>query len=170
MSRGLRRSLSAELMLMLVLLFAGCSHYSTSGRLPVHIKTVYIPTFENDTAEFYLPQQITDEVTERFLSEANLRLGDAEDADAELIGRVRRYFEEAETYGREGGLDVSGRRVTIVLEVEFADRVDNETLWENRNFSRWVVYEPDQESEQEAAGRVVKLLADDLITGILQQW
>ena len=60
--------------------------------------------------------------------------------------------------------------MTIVLEVEFADRVENETLWENRNFSRWVVYEPDKESEQEAAGRVVKLLADDLITGILQQW
>jgi len=170
MSAGLVRSISEKVLFILVLLFAECSHYSTSGRLPAYIKTVYIPTFENDTAEFYLPQLITDEVTERFLSEANLRLGDAEDADAELIGRVRRYFEEAETYGREGGLDVSGRRVTIVLEVEFADRVENETLWQNRNFSRWVVYEPESESEQQAAGRVVKLLADDLITGILQQW
>ena len=164
MSAGLVRSIAEKVLLILVLLFAGCSHYSTSGRLPAHIKTVYIPTFENDTAEFYLPQLITDEVTERFLSEANLRLGDAEEADAELSGSVRRYFEEAETYGREGGLDVSGRRVTIVLEVE------SETLWQNRNFSRWVVYEPEKESEQEAAGRVVKLLADDLITGILQQW
>ena len=170
MSAGLVRSIAEKVLLILVLLFAGCSHYSTSGRLPAHIKTVYIPTFENDTAEFYLPQLITDEVTERFLSEANLRLGDAEEADAELSGKVRRYFEEAETYGREGGLDVSGRRVTIVLDVEFADRVESETLWQNRNFSRWVVYEPEKESEQEAAGRVVKLLADDLITGILQQW
>ena len=152
------------------ILGSGCSHYSTSGRLPLHIKTVYIPTFENETAEFFLPQMITDQITVRFLSEANLRLGDAENADAALIGKVRRYYEEAETYGQEREIEVTGRRVTIVLEVEFNYRVDNKTLWQNRNFSRWVVYEPDKESEQEAARRVVGLLADDLISSVLQQW
>lgn len=147
-----------------------CSHYSTTGRLPEHIRTVYIPTFENETAEFYLPQLITDEVTDRFLSEANLRLGEAAGADAALTGSVMRYFEEAETYGGGGGLDVSGRRVTIVLRVEFSDRVEGKTLWESSNFSRWVVYEPDRESEREAAVRVVQLLADDMISSVLQQW
>jgi len=158
-----------------VLMLAGaagpmCSHYSTSGRLPQHIKTVYIPTFENETAEFTLAQEITDAVTERFLSEANLRLGDAEGSDAQIAGKVRRYYEEAETYRQTAGIEVSGRRVTIVLEVEFIDRVDNKTLWQDRNFSRWAVYEPDKESEEEAARRVVALLADDLISSVLQQW
>ncbi|MBN2288705.1 MAG: LptE family protein [Candidatus Glassbacteria bacterium] len=147
-----------------------CSHYSTTGRLPQHIKTVYIPTFENETAEFSLAQEITDAVTERFLSEANLRLGEAGDADAQIEGKVRRYYEEAETFRQTAGIEVSGRRVTIVLEVEFVDRVDNKTLWQERNFSRWAVYEPDKESEQEAARRVVSLLADDLISSVLQQW
>ncbi|MFH1071279.1 MAG: LptE family protein [Candidatus Glassbacteria bacterium] len=150
--------------------FLACSHYSASGRLPEHIKTVYIPTFENETAEFYLHQLITDEVTKRFLSDANLRLGEAEGADAALIGRVTRYWEEAETYGRTGALDVSGRRVTIVLSVELDDRVQNKTIWQSGNFSRWVVYEPDKESERQAAERVVTLLADDMISSILQQW
>ncbi|MBW7998041.1 MAG: hypothetical protein FVQ81_16030 [Candidatus Glassbacteria bacterium] len=147
-----------------------CSHYSTSGRLPEHLRTVYIPTFENETAEFYLPQLITDEVTDRFLSEANLRLGESAGADAALSGSVTRYFEEAETFGRGGGLNVSGRRVTIVLKVQFTDRVEGKTLWESGNFSRWVVYEPDKESEREAAERVVLLLADDMISSVLQQW
>ena len=149
---------------------SGCSHYSTTGRLPRHIKTVYITTFENETAEFFLAQEITDAVTERFLSEANLRLGDAEGAEAQIDGRLRRYFEEAETFRQTGGIQVSGRRVTIVLEVAFIDRVENKTLWQDRNFSRWAVYEPDKESEQDAARRVVALLADDLISSILQQW
>ena len=148
----------------------GCSHYSTRGRLPQYIKTVYIPTFENETAEFILAQEITDAVTERFLSEANLRLGDVEGADAQLSGKVRRYYEEAETYRQTAGIEVSGRRVTIVLEVEFVDRVENKTLWQERNFSRWAVYEPDKESEEEAARRVVALLADDMISSVLQQW
>jgi Lipopolysaccharide-assembly len=152
------------------LMLLSCSHYSTAGRLPQHIKTVYIPTFENETAEFNLAQEITDAVTERFLSEANLRLGDAGSAEAQIDGRIRRYYEEAETYRQTEEIEVSGRRVTIVLEVAFVDRVENKTLWENRNFSRWAVYEPDEESEQEAASKVVILLADDLISSVLQQW
>ncbi len=150
-----------------------CSHYSTSGRLPEHIRTVYIPSFDNETAEFYLPQLITDEFTDRFLSDANLRLGDAAGADAALTGSVVRYYEEAETFGGAGvagGTDVSGRRVTIVLRVEFTDRIEGKTLWESSNYSRWVIYEPDKESEREAAERVVTLLADDMIASVLQQW
>jgi len=170
MSGHFRVSLMRLILAALLLTGEGCRYYSTTGRLPAHIKTVYIPTFENDTAEFYLPQLITDQVTERFLSEGNLRLGESESADAALIGRVRRYYEEAETYGRGEALNVSGRRVTIVLEVEFDDRVEGKTLFQNRNFSRWVVYEPDKEAEQDAAIRVVTLLADDLISSILQQW
>ena len=84
---------------------------------------------------------------------------------------MKRYFEEAETYsGTQGSTNVSGRRVTIVLGVEFVDRVEGKNLWENSNFSRWVVYEPDRESEREAAERVVNLLADDMISSVLQQW
>ena len=156
--------------LLLAAAFLSCSHYSTSGRLPEHIRTVHIPTFENETAEFYLPQLITDEVTDRFLSDANLRLGEAGSSDAVLTGSVIRYFEEAETFGTTGTTDVSGRRVTIVLKVEFRDLVDGKTLWESNSFSRWVVYEPDKESEREAAERVVNLLADDMISSVLQQW
>ena len=171
MGRSFRKfSLPPVLLAASLFICSGCGHYSTSGRLPAHIKTVYIPTFENDTAEFDLPQLITDRITERFLSDANLRLGETEGAESALIGTVRRYYEEAETYGQEGGLDVTGRRVTIVLGVEFIDRVDNKTLWENRNFSRWVVYEPDEENEEQAARRVVDLLADDLVSSVLQQW
>ncbi|MEA1997332.1 MAG: LPS assembly lipoprotein LptE, partial [Gemmatimonadota bacterium] len=158
------------LLLSVLVLSARCSHYSTSGRLPEHIRTVYIPTFENETAEFLLPQLITDDITELFLSEANLRLGEAGEAEAALVGKVRRYYEEAETFGRARELEVTGRRVTIVIEVEFIDKVENKTLWQNRNFSRWVVYEPDKESEEEAARRVVKLLSEDLISSVLQQW
>ncbi len=160
----------AALLAALVALAPGCSHYSTTGRLPAHIRTVYIPTFENSTAEYFLPQLITDEVIDRFLSEANLRLGESEQADAALTGTVRAYYEEAETFGRQQQLSVTSRRVTIVLDVEFADRVESETLWRDRNFSRWVVYEPEQESEEEAARRAVLLLADDLISAVLQQW
>lgn len=160
-------------LLTLVILLSvniSCSHYSTRGRLPSHIQSVYIPTFENQTAEFFLPQQITDALTDRFLSEANLRLGDYASADAELRGTVRRYYEEAETYRQDTDVQVTGRRVTIALEVEFLDRTTSETLWQDRNFSRWVVYEPDSETEEEAALRVVDLLADDLISSVLQQW
>ena len=94
--------------MLLLVTAVSCSHYSTSGRLPEHIRTVYIPTFENETAEFYLPQLITDEVTDRFLSDANLRLGEAGTSDATLTGSVVRYFEEAETYGSGGPTDSSG--------------------------------------------------------------
>jgi len=155
---------------VLALCAAGCSHYSTTGRLPAHIRTISIPTFENQTPEFSLPQGITDLVTERFLSEANLRLAEADQADAALNGTVRHYYEEAESYRQTQDIQVTGRRVTIVLDVEFVDRVESKTLWRDSNFSRYVVYDPDKETEQQAAQRVMLLLADDLVSAVLQQW
>jgi len=101
----------AALALLLALSVFSCSHYSTSGRLPEHIRTVHIPTFENETAEFYLPQLITDEVTDRFLSDANLRLGEAGGSDAALTGAVIRYFEEAETFGGNSAVPAIGSSV-----------------------------------------------------------
>jgi hypothetical protein len=170
MLSGLRPAHPAAVLIAAVLIAAGCSHYSTLGRLPAHIKTIHIPTFENETAEFNLPQQLTDLVTGRFLSSANLRLGEADQADATLIGRIRSYYEEAETFREDQGLQITSRRVTIVLEVEFSDRVEGKTLWRDSNFSRYVIYSPNQETEEQAAGRVLVLLADDLVSAVLQQW
>lgn len=170
-SRGKKPAWESGAFACLILtVLLSCSHYSTTGRLPAHIRTVHIPTMENQTPEFFIPQGVTDLVTERFLSEANLRLGESESADAALNGTVRRYFEEAETYRQTQDIEVTGRRVTIVLDVELVDRVENRTLWRDSNFSRYVVYEPEKETEEQAARRVMVLLADDIVAAILQQW
>ena len=165
-----RKAVRLTAALLLSACLAGCSHYSTTGRLPAHIRTIHIPTFDNQTSEFNLPQAITDLVTERFLSGANLRLAEEDQSDAALSGTIRRYYEEAEAYRQTQDIEVTGRRVTIVLDVEFLDRVENKSLWRDQNFSRYVVYDPEKETEQEAARRVIVLLADDLVTAVLQQW
>src|SRR5687767_15887605 len=70
--------------------------YSFRSPVPAHLETVYVPTFQNETREFQLTQQLTERVIGEFLNESRLRLvGDEEDADLLVLGTIKSYEEEA---------------------------------------------------------------------------
>lgn len=48
------------------LLFSSCGIYSFSGNLPGGVKSIAIPVFENQTAEFGIVETLTDEVVGQF--------------------------------------------------------------------------------------------------------
>jgi hypothetical protein len=60
--------------------FSGCGIYSFSGSIPPHIKSISIPLFANETAEFGIAEAVTDEVTNVFLEENILKISDQGDS------------------------------------------------------------------------------------------
>ncbi|SVD70570.1 uncharacterized protein METZ01_LOCUS423424, partial [marine metagenome] len=58
------------------LLLVGCAHYSSSGGLVGGIRTVAIPTAENETSEVDVGQRLSDRVTDAFLADGRLRVVD----------------------------------------------------------------------------------------------
>jgi TolB-like protein len=151
-----------------VFLAFGCGVYTSSARLPSHLKTIYIQTFENKTNEFLLPQQIAERLVERFQEEGDLRVTSSTSADAFLDGTILNYKEEPLTY--VGGGDVLQRKVRIFVSVSFIDQISGDVLWEVERMERWATYDSESEEEDDGIRRAVDKLADDVINQALKGW
>ena len=150
------------------LIVMSCGAYTTRTRLPSHLRTVYIQTFENKTSEFLLPQEIAEGLVAKFQEEGDLQVTTSTSADAYLEGTILRYEEEPLTY--VGGGSVLQRKVRIFVDVRFVDRVRDEVIWEAEQLERWAVYDSETEEEEDGIRRAVDKLAEDIINQALKGW
>ena len=124
MRRSYRSPSKARIPALLVLSVALACGYSFRSPVPAHLDTLYVLTFENETREFQLTQQLTERVVNEFLNESRLRLvGDEEDADLVVLGTIKDYEEEALSYDPRQGAnpDVFTRRVLLTVDVSYDD-------------------------------------------------
>lgn len=158
---------------MAAALVAGCG-YSFRSPVPAHLDTVYIPTFENETREFSLTQQLTEAVLDRFLNESRLRIAaDEEDADLVVRGTIVDYTEEALSYDpRTGGNpDVFTRRVLVSVDVELDDRVQDRMLWENAQLMMWGEFNEEAgESRETGIERALEKISEEILRHVAEEF
>lgn len=159
----------------LLLLAAGTAcGYAFRSPIPTHLQTLYVPTFENETREFQLTQQITERVIDEFLNESGLRLvGSEDEADLVVRGTIKSYEEEALSYdpGRAANPDVFTRRVILTLDVALQDRVEDEMLWENPTLREWGEFSEEQgESRDNGIARAVEKIAEELLRNTAEEF
>lgn len=159
----------------------GCG-YSLAGRgsfLPAHIKTIGVPTFENQTDRVDLEKKLTEEVVQELNSRGKYIVKpDATGVDAVLQGRVVSFVVAPTTF--EGGgtaqsaSQASRYMVVVRVRVEFKDLIQNKTLWSDPNFGVREEYEvgddPDQFFDQEnlSLDRLSQEFAKTLVSRILE--
>lgn len=152
---------------------AGCG-YTFRSPIPEHLRTVYIPTFENETREFQLTQQLTERVIDEFLNESRLRLAsNAEEADLVVHGTIVDYREEALSYDprRAVNPDVFTRRVVLTVDLRLEDRVRDETLWENPSLSQWGEFDEERgETLEEGIRRALEKIAEEALRNIVEEF
>lgn len=74
------------------LMLAGCANYRLGTTLPPHLKTIFVPTFENRTVEPNIEQKITTAVRRQFQHDGQLKIVSSEnDADIVLKGTLTSY-------------------------------------------------------------------------------
>ena len=121
MRRSYRSPSKAQIAALLVLSSALACGYSFRSPVPAHLDTLYVLTFENETREFQLTQQLTERVVNEFLNESRLRLvGDEEDADLVVLGTIKDY----EFYVSEDGKEFG----EVVKKGTFADGKQKQTI------------------------------------------
>lgn len=151
----------------------GCG-YSFRSPVPAHLDTVYVPTFENETREFQLTQQMTERVIGEFLNESRLRLvGDEEDADLLVRGAIKTYEEEALSYdpGQAANPDVFSRRVLLTVDVRLEDRVREETLWENASLREWGEFSEERgETREDGITRALDKISEEILRHVVEEF
>jgi len=158
--------------LIAVLAAGGCNYGFRSGSFPDHIRTVAILPFENDTNRFELTQEIHEELLQTLPRALGVTNAGEDVADAVVRGRIVRYDLTAPLFRanqQNNRVDVLQRQVSIRVEVELIDLVENVILWDNRGLSTQGQY---LEGEPEEIGRMeaIELLVQRIVDGAQSNW
>lgn len=154
-----------------VLVTSGCNYGFRSGSFPDHIRTVAILPFDNDTNRFELTQEIHEELLQTLPRALGVTNAGEDVADAVIQGRIIRYDLTAPLFraNQVGQVDVLQRQVSIRVQVELIDRVEDVILWDNLALSTLGQY---LEGEPEEIGRIeaIELLVQRIVDGAQSNW
>ncbi len=147
--------------------------FRAGAGFPDYVKTVAIIPFENDTTR----PEITDEVFNLLLREfprsQGLQPAGYDVADAVVQGTITRYDVSTPSY-RSGGAgqtpQVLQRQVSLTVEVQIINLVDNEILWESRSVSVRGEFLEESETEDDGRALAIELLVQRIIDGAQSNW
>ena len=156
----------------MLVLAAGCSHYSFSSAVKTHISTVAIPVLVNETLEFGAEQDLTDALITEFTEDNALRVVGEEEADSIIRGTVVLYERPVISYDASG--NPREYRVRVVARLSYEDLTLNEVMWEE-DVEGWAVYSEtgkggDLQSEEQAREYAFEKLAQDVLSKTVQGW
>jgi len=160
--------------LLPLLISSGCVYSFQAGAgFPDYVRTVAVIPFENSTNRLELTDEIFQALLRDFPRSQGLQPAGEDVADALVQGKIIRYELSTPSY-RPGAAgespQVLQRQVTMMVEVQIINQVDNVVLWESTGIS--VRGEYLEESETEEAGRAlaIELLVQRIIDGAQSNW
>lgn len=162
---------------LLLLSYTSCG-YTRKVTLPRSIKTIHVNTFQNKMilSQIYayepgLEMNITDAVIRRFHVDGNLKVVEAEKADAVLEGDLTGIEQDGVRFT---GLErVEEYRLYLVVDLRLRERKTGEILWEDENFSgdtSYFVTGPRAVSRGEAVERATDRLARNIVDHVVEDW
>ena len=137
------------------------------------MKTVAIIPFENTTNRPELTDEIFQGLLREFPRSQGLQPAGEDVADAVVRGTIKQYQLSTPSYraGAAGEIpQVLQRQVTIVLEVEIHNLVDNVVLWESLNVSGRGEYLEETETEEVGRALAIELIIQQIVDGAQSNW
>jgi hypothetical protein len=129
--------------------------------------------FENETTRLELSQELFDLMSRQLPPALGVRAAAEGQADAVVRGVISSYNLAAPNYRpAEGGgrAEVLERQVSITVQVEIVDRVENVILWEDRGLRAEGQYLEQSETEEQAKTEALDLLVQRVVDGAQSNW
>jgi len=172
-SRGLHLRIG---LLLALLPLSGCFYSFQAGAgFPDYVKTVAIVPFE--LGPNVTRPELTDEVFQALLQDfprsQGLQPAGEDVADAVVRGTITQYDISTPSYraGAPGEVPtVLQRQVSLVVEVQIINLVDNEILWENRSIRVQGEYLEETETEDIGRALAIELLVQRIVDGAQSNW
>jgi len=149
---------------------AGCGPYSFSGSGNPNIKTVAVPVFNDQTAEFGIKEQLTNTIIELFTRDNNLKIADRRTADSIVNGTLLRVVEQAGVYTKSE--QVQEIRVTLTVHIKYEEVKKRKVIWEE-DLTQFGTYTPGDASSgdrQSAISQAVAKIAEEVINKSVTGW
>jgi len=164
-----KHSLFFTWMLLLSLLYLHCGIYSFKGSLPPHLHTIAIPLFENRTAEFGVPEELTDAIIEKFTQDNSLKIADRSNADVILEGTIVRINDRAGAYNSQER--VQDLKIYLTINVKCMDQVKRQVLWEGR-LTQWGSYDPSEgpDARLDGLNDAIDKVSEEILNKTVSGW
>lgn len=157
--------------LLLLFSLSGCGVYSFTGAsIPPHLKRIDVPVFQDksNSGVLSLKETLTDEVTNRIITQSSLELATGSGADCRLTASIVSYSNQP--YVITQGVASATNRISIRVQVSYQDLVKKESIWE-QSFDSWEDYSiGNRSAEEEALKNVITKLSDDIFSKVVSNW
>lgn len=158
-------------LLILAAGLSGCSYSFTGSSVPVHLKTVHIPLFDDRTSsgEPSVREDFTNKLIERFRQDNSLEVTDNSGADCELEGAISSFTDQPVVV--TAGESVQKARITIGVQAVFHDRKLKKTVYD-KSFSSWGEYDigADPSVRRAAVTTAIEKLTEDILLETVSGW
>ncbi len=157
----------------LLINFTGCNYSFTGASIPPHLKTVAIPILEDRSGSgiFRLKEDLTNVLTQKFIEDNSLQVTDKANANCIVEGVIVSATDSPQQIS--GGEQIKTNRFAINVKVTFRDLVNKKVIFE-KTFSNYKDYATDsgniQQSRQDAITEATKLVAEDILLGVVSNW
>lgn len=132
------------LILLFNLFLFSCGYHlvGTSSSLPEKVKTIYIPTFKNNTSQPEVEERLTDAVSREISQRGILRIAKSpSEADGILLGELNQFEMVPVNLDREGrALEY---QIVVGLKVSLKSPDEKEIFWQNDSFKFYERYPVD---------------------------
>lgn len=154
------------------LLIASCNYSFKGAAPPEGIKTIYIPTIRDESG-FGLPnlsEEMTTLLKNKFINDNTLEYTEKTKADGMIDCVVKTITDEALVV--TGNEQVSRRKVTIVVSVEFTNLKKQKSIWK-KDFSNWGEYDSSTggfSKRDEGVKSAEDKITDDILLDVISNW
>lgn len=146
---------------------AACSPYSFTGGRTALVKTIAIPQFANDTAEFGLAEALTEGIINGFVEDNQVKVVDASAAEASLSGRVTDYQRKAYTFDETD--QVNEYIVEIWVAADLVRKDGSGSVWTQPSIRGFGIY-PADSAEALGQTRAIAKITEDIINLTVRSW
>jgi len=153
------------------IVLTGCKIYSFTGA-SIEGKTINILNFENRAPNVVptLAPIISDKVRNKILSQTGLAAINSEDADYIIKAAITGY--NVTISGLQGTMAASQNRLTITLEVDFTNKLDEKNSFK-KSFSRFADFPATSQLNSVENGLIEEIcsqLSDDIFNRAFINW
>jgi hypothetical protein len=163
-------------LVVLCLSLSSCLYgFQAGAGFPDYVRTVAVLPFElgPEITRPEVADEIFSELLREFPRSQGLQPAGEDVADAVVRGTIRRYDVSTPSYraGAAGDLpQVLMRMVTLTVEVQIINQVDNVVLWESSSLSVQGEFLEESGTEDEGRATAIELLVQRIVDGAQSNW
>lgn len=157
-------------LLALIVSITGCGVYSFSGHGIGGVETIAIESFENQTAEFGIREELSDAILNALLKDRTLTVVDRSNADAILFGNILSIRDNPLTYDQNE--TVSEYEISISMSFVLRDPEKTDPVWQGTLTGKgsYPFTSGGTTEREEGMDKALDRLAQDLLNKLTSDW